>query len=76
MVLFVFYGKNSQSFNRIMCIVNLLEGVEYVVTQRHALINAASLGTVASEVIIFLLMYLIPSYKQETVSLADTMTAL
>lgn len=34
MVLFLFSFKNSQSFNRVMCTLNLLEGVKYIVTQR------------------------------------------
>lgn len=72
----LFYYKNSQSFDRVMCSVNLLKGVEYVVTQRTQLRNIASSRTDASEAMIFLLIYYIPSYEQETALLVGSMTVL
>lgn len=72
----LFYYKNSQSFDSAICSVNLLKGVEYVVTQRTQLRNIASSRTDASEIMIFLLMYYIPSYEQETALLVGSMTVL
>lgn len=72
----LFYYKNSQSFDSAICSVNLLKGVEYVVTQRTQLRNIASSRTDASEIMIFLLMYYIPSYEQETALLVGIMTVL
>lgn len=57
-----------------MCSVNLLEGMHMEPIKEHTLTNAAGSDTDTSEAVIFLLICLIPLYKEVTVLLVDSMS--